>query len=214
MAQPPPLEMAQAPATIPRIITDMERCLYRIAYGLVWSHGVEEDDSYLKDLANEIYIYLRKTQTYDPQGKTINPAVDKGELYEHIAGTDEGLDGQFGPYHFDMPATRYTCTQCNTRTFCKSQNLVLHLVWYMNPVVEKAPNDPDELQFVATDTWLYRFKEKYLWPEGLYINPVRDLSASRDIDDLVTEFIEAPTLEMAKAPPLEMARVPDIVFLV
>ena len=165
-----------------------------------------KSDSYLKKIANEIYMYLRETQTYDPQGETLNPAVDKGKLYEHVAGTDEGLDGQQGPYHFDMPGTRYTCAQCNTRTFCKSQNLVLHLVWHMNPVVEKAPNDPDEINFVATDTWLYRFKEKYLWPEGLYRDPVHDMSASRDIDDLVTEFIEAPTLEMAEAPPLEMAQ--------
>ena len=92
MAEAPPLEMAQAPAPIPRIIHDMERNLYRIAYGFVYSHGVEESDSYLKQIANEIYIYLRQTQTYDPQGETTNSEVDKSKQYEHVAGTDEGLD--------------------------------------------------------------------------------------------------------------------------
>ena len=87
-SQAPALEMAQAPAPIPRIIHDMERSLYRIAYGFVYSHGVEKSDSYLKQIANEIYIYLRQTQTYDPQGETTNPEVDKGKLYEHATGTD------------------------------------------------------------------------------------------------------------------------------
>ena len=183
MAQAPALEMAQEPAPIPRIIHDMERILYKIAYGFVYSHGVTESDSYLKQLTNEIYIYLRQTQTYDPQGETTNPAVDKGKLYEHVAGTDEGLDGQQGPSHFDMPGTQYTCGQCNTRTFCKSQNLVQYLVWQMNPVVEKAPNDPDELNFEATHTWLYQFKKKYLWPERPYRNLVHDMSSSWDTSD-------------------------------
>ena len=125
--------MAEAPAPIPRIIHDKEHCLYRIAYGFVYSHDVEESDSYLKKIANEIYIYLRQTQTYDPQGETTNPAVDKGKLYEHVAGTDEGLDGHQDP--FDMSGSQYTCGQCNTRTFCRSQNLVRHLMWHMYPVV-------------------------------------------------------------------------------
>ena len=120
MAQAPPLEMAQAPAPIPRIIHDMERSLYRIAYGFVYSHGVEESDSYLKQIANEIYIYLRQTQTYDPQGETTNPEVDKGKQYEHVAGIDEGLDCHQDPFHMPGRHSGKKCGQCNTRTSCRT----------------------------------------------------------------------------------------------
>ena len=59
MAEAPPPEMAQAPAEIPRIILDLEQILFRIVHGFVSNYGVEESDSYLKQIANEIYIYLR-----------------------------------------------------------------------------------------------------------------------------------------------------------
>ena len=52
---------AEAPASTPRIVHDLERILYRIAYGFVYNYGVQESDSYLKQIANEIYVYLRQT---------------------------------------------------------------------------------------------------------------------------------------------------------
>ena len=89
MAEAPAPEMAQAPAESPRIIHDLERIFFRIVYGIVSNFGVEESDKYLKQIANEIYIYLRQTQTYDKYGETTNPEFDKSLYYEHVAGTDE-----------------------------------------------------------------------------------------------------------------------------
>ena len=153
----------------------MERKLYRIAYGFVYNYGVTESDSYLKKLANEIYIYLRQTQTYDPQGETTNPEVDKGLYYEHVAGTDEALDGHlektFDKILTDSQWNRLLkSSQCNTRSFWRRQALIWHLIWHTYPVVSKAPNDDDEINFEATHDWLYQFKQKFLWPHGLYTN--------------------------------------------
>ena len=40
-------------------------------------------------------------------------------------------------------------------------------------MVKNSPNeDDDELNFEPTHTWLYAFKEKYLWPKDLYTNLV------------------------------------------
>ena len=166
---------AEAPASTPRIVHDLERILYRIAYGFVFNYGVQESDDYLKQIANEIYVYLRQTGTYDPQGETNSPDVDKGLLYEHAPGTDEALDGHL-EHTFNFPATDvqmaalFKCIQCDSRRFYHQQNLTRHLIWHSNPVVEKSPNDDDKLNFEATHTWLYQFKEKYLWPRDLYKN--------------------------------------------
>ena len=97
---------AEAPASTPRIVHDLERILYRIAYGFVYNYGVQESDSYLKQIANEIYIYLRQTGMYDPQGETNSPDVDKGLFYEHAPGCDEALDGHLGKT-FDMICSDY-----------------------------------------------------------------------------------------------------------
>ena len=173
--------MAEAPASTPRIIYDLERILFRIAYGFVSNYGVTESDSYLKQIANEIYIYLRQTQTYDPQGETTNPTVDKGLHYEHAAGTDEALDGHLDQTFRMLSDSEWNtklikCSQCNTRRFWKRQALTRHLIWHMFPVVSKAPNDDDKLSFEATHDWLYEFKEKYLWPENLYTNLIEGMS--------------------------------------
>ena len=63
-------------------------------------------------------------------------------------------------------------SQCNTRSFWRRQALTWHLIWHTYPVVSKAPNDDDEINFEATHDWLYQFKKKYLWPDGLYTNLV------------------------------------------
>ena len=55
--------MAEVPGPIPRIIDDMDQILHKIAYGFVYNYSVTESDSYLKQIANEIYIYLRQTQS-------------------------------------------------------------------------------------------------------------------------------------------------------
>ena len=161
----------EVPAHIPRIIHDMERILDRIVYGFVSNYGVEESDSYLKQIANEIYIYLRQTQTYDPQGETTNPEVDKGLYYEHVAGTDEALDGHLDrTYDIIMNETEwaslYKCSLCNKRKFWSKQNRTLHLFWHSYPVVSKAPNDDDELNFEATHDWLYQFKKNICGPKA------------------------------------------------
>ena len=167
----------EVPAHIPRIIHDMERILDRIVYGFVSNYGVEESDSYLKQIANEIYIYLRQTQTYDSQGETTNPEVDKGSYYEHVAGIDEALDGHLDRT-FDIMmnetewANLYKCRLCNKRKFWSKHYLTLHLFWHSYPVVSKAPNDDDEVNFEATHDWLYQFKKKYLWPKGIHRNLV------------------------------------------
>ena len=167
----------EVPAHIPRIIHDMERILDRIVYGFVSNYGVEESDSYLKQIANEIYIYLRQTQTYDSQGETTNPEVDKGLYYEHVAGIDEALDGHLDRTYGTMMneeewAALFKCGLCNKRKFWSNHYLTLHLFWHSHPVVSKAPNDDDEVNFEATHDWLYQFKKKYLWPKGIHRNIV------------------------------------------
>ena len=178
MAEAPAPEMAQAPAESPRIIHDLERIFFRIVYGIVSNFGVEESDKYLKQIANEIYIYLRQTQTYDKYGETTNPEFDKGLYYEHVAGTDEALDGHldktFDIFGLVCDTTRwdnlYKCSLCNKRRFCRKQNLTRHLIWHSYPVVSKAPNDDDELNFEATHEWLCQFKKNYLWPVQIHRN--------------------------------------------
>ena len=171
----------------------MERILFRIVYGFVSNYGVTESDSYLKQIANEIYIYLRQTQTYDPQGETTNPEVDKGLYYEHVAGTDEALDGHLDKtfdtiLHNAQWESLYKCSLCNKRRFWRKQNRTRHLIWHSYPVVSKAPNDDDELNFEATHDWLYQFKKNYLWPQRLHRNLVQGMpsptGSSVDSSDL------------------------------
>ena len=55
-------------------------------------------------------------------------------------------------------------------------------------MVEKSPND-DELNFEPTHTWLYTFKEKYLWPKDLYTNLIAGMpspsgSSLTSVEDL------------------------------
>ena len=174
MAEPTAPEMAQPPAHRPRIIHDLERNLLRIIYGFVSNYGVEESDTYLKKIATEIYVYLRQTQTYDKYGETTNNQFDKGKHYEHVAGIDEALDGHLDRT-FDMveDVSLWTnlnnCRLCNKRRFYHKQNLFGHLIWHSNPVVSKAPDDEDELNFEATDEWLCQFKKKFLWPMEMHM---------------------------------------------
>ena len=187
------VKMAEAPASTPRILYDLERNLHRIAYGFVCNYGDTADDSYLKQIAMEIYIYLRQTQTYDPQGETTNPTVDQGLEYEHAAGIDEALDGHLD-HTFRMLSDQewnsklHKCSQCNTRRFWKRQALTRHLIWHSNPVVAKAPNDDDKFHFEATHDWLYQFKEKYLWPENLYTNLIEGMPPPGDSSDSSDDF--------------------------
>ena len=174
MAEATAPEMAQPPAERPRIIHDLERNLFRIIYGFVSNYGVEESDTYLKKIATEIYVYLRQTQTYDKYGDTTNNQFDKGEHYEHVAGIDEALDGHMDiSFNMVMDASLWTnlfkCSLCNKRRFFCKQNLYRHLSWHSNPVVSKAPDDEDELNFEATDEWLCQFKKKFLWPMEMHM---------------------------------------------
>ena len=167
--------MAEAPASTPRIIYDLERILFRIAHGFVYNYNVQESDSYLKQIANEIYIYLRHSKSYDPQGETTYPQVDKGLKYEHAPGSEEALDSHLGKtfdlidpdYEWDM---LHKCRICNTRRFVRDYNLTRHFIWHSYPVVVKAPNDDDDINFEATPHWVNQFKKKYLWPRGKYTN--------------------------------------------
>ena len=88
--------MAVAPASTPRILYDLERILYCIADGFLSNYKATEIDSYLTQIANEIYIYLRHSKSYDPQGETTNPQVDKALQYEHAPGSKEALDSHLG----------------------------------------------------------------------------------------------------------------------
>ena len=182
------VKMAEAPASTPRILYDLERNLHRIAYGFVDRYGVTEEDSYLKQIALEIYIYLRQTQTYDSLGETTNPTVDQGLEYEHVAGIDEALDGHLditfsivGDHEWNTKL--HKCGQCHTRRFWKIQSLTRHLMWHMFPVVSKPPNDDDKVTFDASHDWLYQFKEKYLWPDNLYTNLIEGMSEAGDSSD-------------------------------
>ena len=56
-------------------------------------------------------------------------------------------------------------------------------------MVEKSPNDDDKLNFEATHTWLYEFKQKYLWPHDLYTNLIAGMpspsgSSLTSVEDL------------------------------
>ena len=56
-------------------------------------------------------------------------------------------------------------------------------------MVENSPNDDDELNFEPTHTWLYIFKEKYLWPKDLYTNLIAGMlspsgSSLTSVEDL------------------------------
>ena len=62
------------------------------------------------------------------------------------------------------------CVLCNKRRFVRRQNLIRHLIWHAYPVVSKAPNDDDELNFEATHEWLCQFKKNYLWPVQIHRN--------------------------------------------
>ena len=75
----------------PRIIFHMEKNLYRVVY-VMGQEGEFISNSYFKELANEIYIYLRQTNTYNPNGDRRTSGFNKGTFYEHFACTDGGLD--------------------------------------------------------------------------------------------------------------------------
>ena len=176
MAEATAPEMAQPAAQRPRIIQDLERNLFRIIYGFHSMYGVKESDTYWKKIATEIYVSLRQTQTYDKYGDTTNKQYDKGQNYEHVAGIDEALDGHMD-ITFNMVTVTdaslwknlYKCSLCNKRRFYRKQNLYRHLDWHSNPVVSKAPNDEDELNFEPTDEWLCQFKKKFLWAMKIYM---------------------------------------------
>ena len=99
-------------------MSDLERIFYRMLYAMHLD-GVHLDDSYLKKLSNEIYIYLRQTKTYDPQGECINHLVDKGKFYEPAAGTDPVLDfhlkWSFGVMNKTQWDNLFRCNQCELR---------------------------------------------------------------------------------------------------
>ena len=170
----------------PRILSDLERIIYRMLYAMNLD-GVHLDDSYLKKLSNEIYIYLRQTKTYDPQGESINPLVDKGKFYEHAAGTDPALDFHlewtFGVMNKTQWDNLFKCNQCELTEFKHAQNLVRHLFWHSDPVVSRDPNDDDEVKFEVSHEWLFQYKKDFLWPEDIYKN-ILGIDTSSDSSEM------------------------------
>ena len=147
---------------------------------------VHLDNSYFKKLSNEIYIYLWQTKTYDPQGESINPLLDKGKYYEHAAGTYPALDFQRKWTFVNINKTQwenlFKCNRCEAREFKHAQNLVRHLFWHSYPVVSRDPNDDDEVKFEDSNEWLLQYKKDFLWPEGMYKNIV-GIDISSDSSD-------------------------------
>jgi len=175
--------MAVARASTPRILADLERILFCIADGFPSNYKATEIDSYLTQIANEIYIYLRHSKSYDPQVEPTNPEVDTALQYEHAPGTEEALDSHlgktFGLIHPDIDWDKlHKCSICKTRRFVSIYNLQRHLTWHMSPeLVVKAPNDDVDINFEATPHWVNQFKKKYLWPRGKYTNVSASLTS-------------------------------------
>ena len=168
--------MAVARASTPRILDDLERILFCIAAGFPSNYKATEIDSYLTQIANEIYMYLHHSKSYDPQVEPTNPEVDTALQYEHAPGSEEALDSHlgktFGLIDPDFEWDKlHKCSICKTRRFVSIYNLQRHLTWHMSPeLVVKAPNDDVDINFEATPHWVNQFKKKYLWPRGKYTN--------------------------------------------
>ena len=173
--------MAVARASTSSILDDLEQHLFCIADGFPPNFKTTELDSYLAQIANEIYIYLRHSNTYDPQGETTNPEVDTARPYEHAPGTEEALDihlgKTFGLTDFEWEKL-HKCVVCKTRRFVSIYNLQRHLTWHMEPeLVVTAPNDDDDINFEATPDWVNQFKTKYMWPRGKSTNVSASLTS-------------------------------------
>ena len=162
--------MASSQQITPRIIRDMEQNLFRIVYAM-GQEGEFISDSYFKKLANEIYIYLRQTKTYNPNGDRRTSGFNKGTFYEHVARTDGGLDLHlditFGHMSQRQWCNLFKCNLCEVRYFKRAQNLVRHLFWHAMPVVSRDTTDAD-LKFEASNEWLLQFKKDFMWPKIMY----------------------------------------------